>query len=119
MSATPAEQVNPESDLLPPGNRDVITEANWVEMKASRGFQVLIEQVDLDTPDGKASIKRWQDEYGREYIYTGSAFEWDERRPLDHKPGRGIYISGEGNSRWLEEVEASERQSSDTGPASS
>jgi hypothetical protein len=119
MSTTPGEQPTSESDLLPPGH-DLITEANWEEMKAKKGFQMLLDQVDLDTSVGQADLKLWQDDYGREYIYIGSAFEWDERRPLDHKPGKGIYVTREGQQRLFERegfVAGEHQPSSDTGPA--
>jgi hypothetical protein len=119
MTNSPAEQLNSEAELLPAGHANIITEANWEEMKA-KGFRILIEQVDLSTPGGQKVLKGCQEDYGREYIYTGAAFEWNERRPLDNKPGHGLYNTKEGVIRFANEGYADERQSSpDTGPASS
>jgi hypothetical protein len=101
MSTAPGEQPIQDSELLPPGH-DIITEANWEELKAREGFQMLLQQVDLDTSEGQGLLKLWQDKYGREYVYVGSAFESDERRPLDHKPGKGIYVNREGQYRASE-----------------
>jgi hypothetical protein len=120
MSTAPAEQVRPDGEAeFAASHYDRINEANWQEMRA-KGFQMLVEQVDLGTPRGQSSLKFWQDTYGREYVYTGSPFEWRERRPLDHKPGRGIYVSGEWFRLPDEEDNGSNRQPPDTGgPASS
>jgi hypothetical protein len=117
MGEAPAEQSSHDPDLLPPGH-NLITQANWEELRATQGFQMLMEQVDLDTPEGQRSLKNWQRLYGPEYIYVGSAFEWDERRPVDHKPGVGIYVNREGQRR-AGELDDSPHSSPDTGPASS
>ncbi|HET7052978.1 MAG TPA: hypothetical protein VFI09_03560 [Solirubrobacterales bacterium] len=95
MSSTPGEQPRPDSDAeFAASHFDKITEANWQEMKA-QGFIWIDQQVDLDTPEGQHSLKTLQRIYGPENVFTGSAFDGKEGRPLDNKPGRGIYVTGE------------------------
>lgn len=121
MSSTPGEQPHADRDAeFAASHFDRITEANWQEMKA-QGFVWVDVQVDLSTADGQLSLKTLQEIYGPENVFTGSAFEPKEGRPLDNKPGRGLYVTGE--AFWApdeEEDGTSSHQSPKTGgPASS
>lgn len=104
-----------ENDTIRDRPSRVVTEANWQEQFAS-GVRFLADQLDLDTAEGQEYLRKFQDEFGPEHVVLGSPYDMDEWRPLDHKPGVGIYVTGEG----LEKQRAAERQeSSGGGPASS
>lgn len=68
----------------------VIREGNWAEFQA-KGLVPLPE--DLDAA---------QAYYGVENVFTGDAYDWAAERPLQHKPGVGVYVTQEG-LRHLEE----------------
>lgn len=78
-----SELSNHESNFEMP-NHGAIREDNWPEYEA-QGFENMIGKLD--------SIQAL---YGAQYVFTGDEFDDDENRPLRHKPGIGIYVSGEG-----------------------
>lgn len=65
-------------------NHDVIHESNWPEYQA-KGFQPVPEP-----------LKWAQSLYGTEHVYTGDAYDYNEGRPLRHKPGMYVYVDPEG-----------------------
>jgi hypothetical protein len=71
---------------------DAIREDNWAQYCGA--VVVLWESL----PDERAS--RWlaseQLRYGAGNVYTGDAYDYEEDRPLRHKPGKGIYVSEAG-----------------------
>jgi hypothetical protein len=70
--------------------RNAIRENNWPEYEA-RGFQ----PVPGDGADPTV-LDLQQSYYGVENVYTGHAYDADAGRPLQHKPGVGIYVDPEG-----------------------
>jgi hypothetical protein len=75
----------PDFDLL---HYDVIHEDNWAEYQA-KGYE----------PIGDFYPKRldmMRNVFGAHNLYTGDAWDYDEGRPLRHKPGSSIYTSPEG-----------------------
>jgi hypothetical protein len=123
--SSPAEQS--ASDAEPNFTRprpDVISEDNWQEYEA-KGYGFLENQDSLTDPAQRSELDRIKRIFGSENVVTGHAFDLAERRPLRHKPGIGIYIAPEADLKLAKDAEeldakaAKERQSSDTGPASS
>lgn len=74
-------------------HRDMVREDNWAEYQAL-GFQPFWANTDAD--DSLKYISFAQSEFGVGNVYTGVAYDYDEERPLRHKPGVGIYVSPEG-----------------------
>jgi hypothetical protein len=68
----------------------VIREDNWPEYQA-KGF------IPLWNGDGSTlSVRFAQGQYGTAHVYTGDAYDEDEQRPLQHKPGVGLYSDPDG-----------------------
>jgi hypothetical protein len=72
-----------EPDFVLP-RQGVIREDNWPEF-AAQGFRPVTPNTDY--------ARRV---FGVEHVYTGDAFDYDEQRPLRHKPGIGVYVDAEG-----------------------
>jgi hypothetical protein len=80
--------------------RGVIREDNWAEYEA-KGFFVALGQVQED--DLVEELTWMQDVYGAEFVYTGDAWSYSEKRPLRHIPAIGIYVHPDGMAnvpRW-------------------
>ena len=75
----------PNFDVL---RRDVIHEENWPEYEA-QGFDPV-----GDLHERRLDMMR--NVFGAEHVYTGDTWDEEAGRPLRHKPGGSIYISGEG-----------------------
>lgn len=69
--------------------RDVIHEGNWAVYEA-QGF------VSLPNAGLLNEVRSAQITYGVENVYTGDKWDYGAKRPLRHKPGRGIYIHPDG-----------------------
>jgi hypothetical protein len=106
----PSDTSQPGSDQDPNftlPNIGAIREDNWQEFEA-KGF--------VPIPEG--SLRFAQLHYGAKNAVTGDKYDWEEGRPLHHKPGTTIYIHPDG-LKYAEEhrKKRSDNQSSDTGPA--
>jgi len=111
----PNDPADHEPDFVLP-HLGVVREENWAEF-AAKDFGIAIgsSPIDLD------AAQRW---FGIEHVYTGDAFDWDENRPLHHKPGMTIYVDSEGMAigatkwkQWLKEHGAT--QDDEGGPSKS
>lgn len=105
MSGTGAanEQSNHAPDFELP-RHGAIREHNWSEYQAS-GFQPVFNS------DGSTlSLNFAQALYGVEHIYTGDPYDDDAQRPLQYKPGTGIYTDPEGLKLIAEKEQAWEER---------
>ena len=69
-----------------------IREDNWADYQ-TQGF-VPVHNVE-DSKD-VFFLRVEQNAFGVENTYTGDAYDYDEQRPLRHKPGFGIYTNPAG-----------------------
>lgn len=111
----PSDPRDHEPDFVLP-HIEAIREDNWAEFEA-RGFGVAIGWRLADV----AAAQRW---FGIEHVYTGDAYDWEQGRPLRHKPGMSIYVDPEGLAigarkwkKFLEERDAA--QDDEGGPSKS
>lgn len=79
-------------------HRDVIHENNWPEYEAKGFFMALGVPVDNDDGVLTAFLNLAQELYGVENVYTGDAWSSPDGRPLQHKPGIGIYVHPDGRA---------------------
>jgi hypothetical protein len=70
--------------------RGAIREDNWAEYEA-RGFQPV-----RNTSGSALELDYAQSHYGVEHVYTGDSYDDEAARPLQHKPGTGLYVDPEG-----------------------
>jgi len=89
-------------------NIDAVTEENW-EQFAAQGVMPITSSV----PEKRLQIhlRFLQLNWGAANILTGDAYDEVEKRPLRHKPGRGIYMRPEGLA-YHEEYKESLRHTS-------
>jgi hypothetical protein len=73
-----------DSDFVLP-HHGAIREDNWVEYEA-KGFGIALGY----------DLAAAQDQFGIEHVYTGDEYDWEQGRPLRHKPGVTIYVDPEG-----------------------
>jgi hypothetical protein len=85
-----AASYEPDFEL---SHRNVIREDNWPTYE-SKGFRAL--SITTDADDTIGHVRLAQEEFGIGNVYTGEAYDRESGRPLQHKPGLGIYISSEG-----------------------
>jgi hypothetical protein len=116
MHSTTHEAPESNSEQLPP---KVITERNWQEFRA-QGFAFWGNHIP-DYPHLEQALLWDQEYFGKGNVYIGDAYDMDERRPLAHMPGVGVYIGPDAfeYADTHHPDESSPQPSSDTGPASS
>ncbi len=92
MATTSGERPTPDSKpnfTLP--NHGVISEENWPEFQA-QGFWFWRNQGDASAKGATQELDVAQSRFGSENVVTGASFDEREGRPLEHKPGRAIYV---------------------------
>lgn len=86
---------NPEACELSPDfllpNRDVVTEATWVEF-AAQGFRHVVNVPEELIPSFLTNLEAT---CGGRYLFTGDGFSREAGQPLHNIPAKGIYIHPE------------------------
>ena len=82
--------------ILP--HRDAITEENWPEWEA-RGIWPQPPHEAVSEEELPCRLSAVAGLAGTENVWTGHAFDLQERRPVATKPGTGIYTNEEGHRR--------------------
>jgi hypothetical protein len=100
LTETPDIQPKEDNPNFVFGGNRVISEANWVEYEA-RGVRNVVEAIPEDDDAAlRDELARKGKDYGATNLLLGDAFDQEAGRPLQHKPGVGLYVTAEGAEEY-------------------